>query len=168
METRSGEKYMDYIRQRNKVSKLTRQAQKDYEKTIAMEVKTNPKKFWWYVKSKTKSPSNIPDLYIDEDKPDKGLATEDSDKANILADFYSSVFTKEPPGPTPVPNRQSFTDTLRDTVFSEDRIRKKLTALKPSKSHGPHKLHPRILEEVAPAITKPLQVIFSTGTLPSI
>ena len=98
METRAGQKYLEYVKSRNKVTKLTRQAKKEYEKTIAEQVKINPKKCGQYAKSKTKAPSGIPELYKDESDPDKGLATEDSEKANILADFYSSVFTEEPPG----------------------------------------------------------------------
>ena len=50
METRSGEKYLEYVRQRNKVTKLTKQAQGDYKTNIAKEAKSNPKKFWKYVK----------------------------------------------------------------------------------------------------------------------
>ena len=50
METRSGEKYLENARQRNNVTKLTKQAQRDYEKNIAKEAKSNPKKFWKYVK----------------------------------------------------------------------------------------------------------------------
>ena len=46
METRSGEKYLEYVWQRNKVTKLTKQAQRDYEKNIAKEAKSNPTKFW--------------------------------------------------------------------------------------------------------------------------
>ena len=35
--------------------------------------------------------------------PEKGLATEDKDKADVLAAFYNSVFTREPSGPIPEP-----------------------------------------------------------------
>ena len=172
METRSGEKYTEYVRRRNKVSKLTRQAQKDYEKIIAKEAKKNPKKFWNYVKSKTKSPSNIPDLLIDEEDPERGVASDDKDKADVLADFYSSVFTNEPPGPVPEPRAQDVNSTLETSIFSENRIKKKLSALNTSKSPGPDMLHSRVLKEIAPAIVKPLQWIFSStmhsGKLPSI
>ena len=50
METRYGEKYLEYVRQRNKVTKLTKQAQRDYQKNIAKEAKSNPKKLRKYVK----------------------------------------------------------------------------------------------------------------------
>jgi hypothetical protein len=35
----------------------------------------------------------MPDLYIDSDT--KTLTSSDSEKANVLADFFSSVFTEE-------------------------------------------------------------------------
>ena len=125
METRSGQKYIEYVRQRNKVSKLTKKAQRDYEKAIAQDVKNNPKKFWKYVKTKTQSPCNIPDLYLQEDDLDKGLATEDKDKADVLADFYSSVFTKEPSGAIPKPKPQHITSVLHKSIFTEEKKRKK-------------------------------------------
>ena len=43
METRSGQKYIEYVRQRNKVYKLTKKAQRDYEKAIAKDVKIIPR-----------------------------------------------------------------------------------------------------------------------------
>ena len=61
---------------------------------------------------------------------------------------------------------------LQDTVFTEDRIKKKLMILKTSKSLGPDQLHPRILKEMSHVITKPLQQIFTLSMnknkLPSI
>ena len=164
METRSGQKYIEYVRQRNKVSKLTKKAQRDYEKAIAQDVKNNPKKFWKYVKTKTKSPCNIPDLYLQEDDLDEGLATEDKDKADVLADFYSSVFTNEPSGAIPNPKPQHITSTLHKSIFTEEKIKKKLLALKTTKSPVPDKIHPRVLKEVATAIAKPLYWIFSSTT----
>ena len=125
-------------------------------------MKNNPKKFWKYVKTKTKSPCNIPDLYLQEDDLDKGLATEDKDKADVLADFYSSIFTKEPSGAIPNPKPQHITSVLHKSIFTEEKIKKKLLALKTTKSPGPDKIHPRVLKEVATAIAKPLYWIFSS------
>ena len=124
METRSGQKYIEYVRQRNKVSKLTQKAQRDYEKAIAQDVKNNPKKFWKYVKTKTKSPCNIPHLYLQQDDLDKGLATEDKGKADVLADFYSSVFTNEPSGAIPNPKPQHITSVHHKSIFTEEKIKK--------------------------------------------
>ena len=60
---------------------------------IAENAKHNPKKFWSYVQSKTKTRTSIPDLHIDSDK--KAVTSSDSEKANVLADFFSSAFTEE-------------------------------------------------------------------------
>ena len=134
----------------------------DYEKAIAQNVKNDPKKFWKYVKTKTKSPCNIPDLYLQEDDLDKGLATEDKDKADVLAYFYSSVFTNEPSGVIPNRKPQHMTSVLHKSIFTEEKIKKKLLVLKMTKSPGPDKIHPRVLKEVATAIAKPLCLIFSS------
>jgi hypothetical protein len=57
------------------------------EMNIAENVKHNPKKFYSYIQSKTKTRTSIPDLYIDSDK--KAVTSSDSEKANVLADFFS-------------------------------------------------------------------------------
>ena len=65
------------------------------ERDIAKESKTIPKKFWQYVNKKTKIKQGIPDLvYEDEDGEDTST-TNDKEKAEVLADFFSSVFTEE-------------------------------------------------------------------------
>lgn len=46
METREPEKYRIFTRQRNKVKKLVRRAQRNNEQKIVKEAKTCPKKFW--------------------------------------------------------------------------------------------------------------------------
>ena len=66
-------------------------ARKRYEKGVADLVKENPKAFWAYVNSKTKMRSGISDL-----KDENGtMCSSDADKANILNNFFASVFTKE-------------------------------------------------------------------------
>ena len=54
-------------------------------------LKKSPKSFWSHVKEETKSKSSIGDL-----KDANGeIKTEDKDKAEILKDFFASVFTVE-------------------------------------------------------------------------
>ena len=63
-----------------------------YEKGVAQRSKSNSKSFWKYVSSKTKIISDIPDLYMETDN----MTQNDTDKANVLGDFFSRVQTKEP------------------------------------------------------------------------
>ena len=44
--------YKDYCRTRNQVRRITRKKQVEYEKSLAKQVKENPKKFWQYANSK--------------------------------------------------------------------------------------------------------------------
>ena len=62
-----------------------------YEQGIVKTVKDNPKAFSAYVNSKTKMKSGISDI-----KNENGeMRSSDVDKANILNNFFASVFTKE-------------------------------------------------------------------------
>ena len=62
--TKSESSKLIYNRQRNKVRKLTRKLHIDYKKNIAREAKSNPKRFWQYAKSKTKTNSNVAQLVV--------------------------------------------------------------------------------------------------------
>ena len=78
---------------------LTRKITKQFEKQIAQEVKANPKKFWKYARSKTKTKSNIPDLFKDDNKTE--FTNSDKEKATVLVDFFTSVFIIEGDGKMP-------------------------------------------------------------------
>ena len=84
----------------------------------------NPKKFWSYVQSKTKTRTSIPDLYIDSDK--KAVTSSDSEKANVLADFFSSVFTEEDDLVMPELDINPYIPKLDILNISTETIKKKL------------------------------------------
>ena len=62
-----------------------------YEKNIASKIKANPKLLWNYVNSKTKSRQPVSDLK----KTNGDMTANDEEKAQVLNEFFSSVFTKE-------------------------------------------------------------------------
>ena len=70
---------------------MTRKLFREKENGICREAKSNPKKFWKYVKSKLKTRTGIADTEAGEQK----LASTDKDKAEVLSTFFSSVFTRE-------------------------------------------------------------------------
>ena len=80
-----------YIKARNKLRSLTKKLRRDFAKDIAHNIKSTPKRFWSYVKSKTKSRIKIPSLK----EPDGTEATTPKEKAEALNQFFSGTFTDE-------------------------------------------------------------------------
>ena len=166
-ETKEISKYKEYVKNRNKVKKITRQAKKRLEDQICEEVKTNPKAFWSYVNSGSKCHDTIPELDMGNN-----IATTDNEKANMLAEYFCSVYTREPEDDVPEGNIHTDSEPLCAIQITEREVMKILEHLKPNKSAGPDNLHPKILKECAKEIAVPLTVIYlrslETGILPSI
>ena len=164
-------KWRAYCKQRNKVRALSRNIKKQKEKNVAYDAKTNPKKFWNYVGSKMKVKPGIPQLRHNTPVHGPTFTTNDNEKADMLLDHFSSVFTNEPDEEIPVAADHLVNSSLGDLVITEDMIQKKLLHLNNSKSPGPDQLHPVVLKAVASSLVKPLCVIFNTsirtGKLPS-
>ena len=108
----------------------------------------------------------IPNLIKSKDDKDD-LTKSDSEKAQVLADYFSSVFTREPEGETPEkPIRYS--KTIELCTINPSTVASKLKKLKTFKSPGPDGLHPRVLHELANSISTPLSVIFNTSLTTSV
>ena len=103
----------------------------------------------------------IGDLHVDPDDI-KSIKTEDNKvKANILSEYCSSVFTKEPEGDVPVPNDIMVQQDMPAQTVTENMVLKFLQTLKIDKSPGPDSLHPRLLKELSESIVNTLCTIFN-------
>ena len=67
----------------------------EHEKKMVKSIKTNPKPFYKYLNSKRKIKEAVSSL---KDKNNK-FTESPKDTANLLAEFFSSTFVKEPYGP---------------------------------------------------------------------
>ena len=158
-ETKAKCKQVRWKKQRNKVSRLIKEAEIKFETDVANEAKTNPKKLWKYIKSKTKVKSGIAPLL---NRKTKKLTVNDQEKAEVLAAQFASVMVKEDDGETPeLPNRTLLTPPLSSILVTEEMVLEKLKKLDASKSPGPDDIHPRVLKETAPAITPALTKLFN-------
>lgn len=160
--------YEEYCKARNSATKAIRYSKKKYQKGVAESAKKSPKSFWAYVKDQTKSKSTIGDL-LDSDGH---LCTENADKANVLNNFFATVFTREGDEEMPdFPSKVKEEDSIEDVVIDKVKVEKLMKQLNGSKSCGPDNCHPFFLKECAAELCEPLTVIFrksvECGKLPN-
>ncbi|MEW8543112.1 MAG: hypothetical protein AB2693_06215 [Candidatus Thiodiazotropha sp.] len=145
-----------YIQQRNITDNLVSKAKREYESKIMKSVKTEPKRFYSYMKSKQKVNVKVPSLQ----RPDGSMTDNDDENRKVLSDFFCSVFTREPDGPDLPHFDNRCEDSLNSVNISEDIVLKKLNSIKVDKSQGPDGLNPRVLRECSSSVVKPLYIIF--------
>ncbi len=160
MNSKDSKSYKEYCRIRNQVRKLSKLARRNQERKIADDAKSNPKQFWNYVNKKMKTKPSIPNLLISENS--KKETDNDREKADILNNYFSSVFTKEPDD-VPELEQRNYTNFLQDVKITNDIVNKKLIKLNASKAQGPDGIHPRLIKEIANELTTPLTLLFKAS-----
>ena len=114
------------------------------------KLKKEPEQFWRYVKSKTKSVGGVFNL-----KNENGVFTKsEAEKAELLNDFFSSVFTKENLDTLPEVTDKEVLSELDNIVISESE------ELDASKAMGPDNINPFLIKNMAEVFVKPLTLIF--------
>ena len=152
--------YNAYARARNQVKWGVKKAKKLKEKSIAQEIKNNPKMFFRYVNSKIKPKEGVSNLV----KEDGKLTENNQEKTEVLNNFFQSVYTSE--DKNNIPTFEKKTDKVISTIsVTENDMYNALKNLNPNKSQGPDLLHPRILKELAKQLSYPLKKLFDRTML---
>ncbi|VDI15770.1 Hypothetical predicted protein [Mytilus galloprovincialis] len=150
---------------------MTNKLKREHEKKLSTNAKKNPKAIWKYIKSKSKTRSGIGELLTDQNDETSRKTDDDKEKAEILATFFNSVFTKEPEGEVHTLPIKNTKNKMLQMNINKEEIAKILKGLKVEKSPGPDRIHPRILKELAESISTPLCIIFNqsirNSTVPS-
>ena len=94
------------------------------------------------------------DLKVDQQK-----IYSDEGKANILNQFFSSVFTEEDLNSIPAIEERPVGSKLTSFEIQEE-VLKRVIALNPNKSCGPDGFHPRLLKDLATILASPLTAFF--------
>ena len=149
-------KFYDVYKAKLKLSVTeNKRAKLAFEKKLADNVKQNPKSFYSYIGSKSRSNNKIGPL-----KRDNGeVANDNKECANLLNNYFSSVFTNENlqylPNPPQVYNGEP-EDSFLDLEITEQCVLNKLTNINVNKSVGPDEIHPKLLYEVRDKLVGPL------------
>ena len=153
------EEYLAYKKVENETKKLVLQAKRKFEKKLAKEAKKKPKMFYSYLRSRTCNKSSVGPL---KDKDE--VVSNDKGMANILNNFFVSVFTVENDN---IPNKDSCTvpELLSDVMFPPDAISEKIEKLKPDSAFGPDKIGPRVLQATSDVLCAPLSVVFTKSLI---
>lgn len=170
IDTRKEDKHKEYIKMRNRVKSETRKLIKLEQDNIAVDCKNNPKKFWKYIKSKSKTKTTLGDLKWKDEKGNLNTAETDSDKATALEEYFSSVFTVEGDQDFEKLAAADIKQPMQEFKISLESVKTKLGRLKTDKSPGVDHLHPRVLCEAREQLALPLTMIFNkslaTGLVP--
>ena len=139
-----------------------------YENKIVGVIKTKPKVFYKYMRSKNKIKESVSALKDEHGK----LSKSPKDAANLLANFFATTFTNEPMGPLEEKCYKTCDSFIEDLDITPELVKKHLSKLDQSKSMGPDGIHPKLLANLAPniefvqAVTLLFQKNYSSGKMP--
>ena len=156
-ETKNHAKYLEYVKERNRVSKKLRHAKREFEKNIAKECKTNPKAFYSYFNSFKNRHTNF--IRLKKQATATSDFTEnDSDTAEEFNDYFRTVFSVD--NDSELPEIPTPPCSLEDIDITIDDVYELLTKVNPTKSAGDDGIHPRVLKECASELATPIYMIF--------
>ena len=136
-----------------KTKKLIRNKKNTLERQIAKDSKLNPKRFFSFINSARRSRSSIGPL-----KKDGARVTDPKDQAELMNDYFQSVFTRTN---IPPPAKESTGMTvLSDIEVTTGKIIDAIERTREYSAPGPDKITNKILVELKSEIALPLAVLF--------
>ena len=142
-----------------------KQARSDYLNNQVLDglESGNTKLFYRYIKSLKNDNTGLAPL-----KSGAKLVTASQEKADILLEEFSSVFTKE--DTDFIPWQGPASQKIDEITVTENGVKKLLQQLKPHKASGPDRISNRVLRELADELAPIITFIFNqslqSGTIP--
>ena len=158
--TREPQTYNRYKEVEANVKELIRDSVTRFEQKLGENIKSDPKSFYKYVRSKQQVKDNIGPLKGEDDE----IYADSKSMADILNNFFVSSFTRENSDNIQTPE-DMFTgpneDTLQDISITPQIVKKHLQRLKRNKSPGPDLFGSSLLLDICDYILEPLCIIFN-------
>ena len=145
-----------YEHSQEEVNNAIHTAKGHYEDKLVSELESNPKRFWNYTRHFSRSSSTIDYL---KDCGEK--VSNDTEKAELLNDFFASVLTKENDIDSSIPvTVENVKYTLKDICITPEHVRNKLLKLQANKASGPDLINVNVLR-CCSDFDVPLCIIFN-------
>ena len=157
------EDYTNYKEALNLATTEIRKSKRTFEKKFAGNIKNDSKSFYAYVRSKPKVRDKV-----------RPLENNGFQMAEVLNEYFSSVFTTEDISSLPVPFTKfegNKSEHLGQLFVTPEMIAKKIKKMKDNKSPGVNGIPPKLLKEIIEQISTPLAKVFNLsleeGIVPS-
>jgi hypothetical protein len=150
---------MEYNKIRNKVTSEIRKAKKNFEINLAEQIKENPKLFYGYVRSKSKTKVKVGPL----ENRDGKIVGDSKGMSKLLSEYFSSVFTEEELDRMPMQReREGEKKNVRIEWIevTEEKVVQEIRNLKANKAAGVDELESNYIKSCMEAVAKPLKLIF--------
>lgn len=161
LKTKEGTDYQEYKKCRNTATNEIKRAVRAYERKVAKDAKGNPKAFWAYYKNLNSQSSQIPTLIDDTG----AVHNTDYEKAQVLNEYFASVFTKEDLSSSPKIPPRRVSSQMTPLKFTEEEVLKVLSNINPNKSPGPDEIHPKLVYELRNELAQPLTTLFNGSVI---
>ena len=167
--TRKDEDYANYKEAFNLATTEIRKSKRTFERKLARNIKNYSKSFYAYVRSKQKVRDKVGPL-----ENNRGNIISDGfQMAEVLIEYFSSVFTTEDISSLPVPFTKfegNKSEHLGQLFVTPEMI-KKIKKMKDNKSPGVNGIPPKLLKDIVEQISTPHAKLFNLsleeGIVPS-
>ena len=164
------EDYTNYKEALNLATTEIRKSKITFEQKLAGNIKNDSKSFYAYVRSKQKVRDKVGPL----ENNSENIISDGFQMAEILNEYFSSVFTTEDINSLPVPLTKfegNKSEHLGQLFVTPEMIAKKIKKMKDNKSPGVDGIPPKLLKEIVDQIGTPLANLFNLsleeGIVPS-